>query len=143
MTLEPEEARSLINSLTKNMSIRACDLANHVWDTDQSSDSPQKEHYGEAWSFLYGISQALSLIRREGLWVEQDDATEEHYRARRSYTMQKWEENYETYGYGPHGRGLEIGKRLALHEDRDFTFVEESVQECDDSQIDFDFTHGQ
>lgn len=122
--LTPDEARHYIEDLTRSMEQRAwrlhqqqgedCDLEP---PEDDSDPSLQKQLYGEAWTFLYGIAKGVDLMKqgskreltKDGVGGWQIDDGD-------------WQEHYDQYGYGEYGKGLEIGKRLAFYEDNDFTF---------------------
>lgn len=119
---DPDSARRFVRDVTEGMERRMVEersQGNVSWTKDD--DTPMKRHYGRAWSYFFGIVTGIDLMqesRRVGLDVGQAETTDHGLDDR------SWQEHYDVYGYGSHGRGLEVGKRLAVYSGNDFTFVE-------------------
>lgn len=134
--LSPDGARSLITDLVRYMENRAFHLANseanhQLNDNRGSTPSAQKQYYGDSWRLLYGIHTGMSMMKGEKR-VEFSYETEEEI----DYGISgddSWQEHYDEYGYGPYGRGLKIGKRLAFYEDRGFEFSSYEDEDEEDS----------
>jgi hypothetical protein len=82
-----------------------------------SGNSPMEEMYGEKWSLLMGINQAMDCIEngyrgRHPTGDEQSKYVEDYILV---YQLDKWEEHYDWFGGGEYGRGLKIGKRLFFY----------------------------
>lgn len=118
---DPQQARRFIHDICRGMETRAGWPYMHGDKTYPPVDepTPQKVHYGDAWTFFYGIRHGVSLMLG-GKRVEHDWDTGEDID--HGAGDREWSEHYEEFGYGAHGRGLKIGKRLAFYEDRDFEF---------------------
>ena len=88
-----------------------------------ASGSDMKNFYGDTWVFFYGISKGKNLIYESSeISTVPSDA---HLREVDSVGDEAWQEEYEEFGHGVYGRGLEIGKRLAVWSGPDrFEFVE-------------------
>jgi hypothetical protein len=130
---EPDEARRFMETLTFHMRKRANDLAQRRGSSlEQSEDkcSVQQQYYGDKWKLLYGITKGVQAMKASSERVFEDDPDgwkdprerEVHWEISDS----EWQEHYEEYGYGPYGRGLEIGKRLAFYSDHSFDFTAET-----------------
>ena len=102
-----------------------------------ASGSDMKDFYGDTWVFFYGISKGKNLIYESS---EISTIPSDHIiREVDSVGGEKWREEYEEYGHGAYGRGLEIGKRLAVWSGPDrFEFVEPDE---DDEEPRFTFTN--
>lgn len=125
--LEPDDARRLIQDLVQNMQRRSWDEHNKEGsDIVRGEDEPSeaKQLYGDAWTFIYGISSGMTLMNQEHEKEFDWDAGEEIDHGISG--DESWQEHYDEYGYGVYGRGLKIGKRLAFYEDRGFTFSADS-----------------
>ena len=120
--LEPDEARRFIKDLVYHMERRVWNMNGGI-TTAEDGDSIQKQFYGDTWTFLYGISSGMNLM--DWSHTKEFDSKNREVIDHGISGDAAWREHYEQYGYGPYGEGLEIGKRLAFYEDRDFTISEE------------------
>lgn len=72
--------------------------------THISSDtSPMKKHYGDEWLFINGLMSAVAKIEHTAANELGDGRSLNAYR-----------EHYEKFGHGEYGKGLEVGKSIAL-----------------------------
>jgi hypothetical protein len=112
--LEPIEAREFINDLVRFMHRRSIEIVTgeSLQEGESDGDSVQKEYYGDQWLLVYGIQSGI-----EEMWLS-NTPTEDYGIKGDS----NWQEHYDEYGYGAYGDGLEIGKKLAFFEDRNFEF---------------------
>lgn len=119
--LDPDEARDFIRNMVHHMQRRAHSLSRERSSLDRhSDDSVQKQYYGEQWTLFYGIQVGLNLMR--GAERKEWDGEKSEWVSNGVSTDESWQEHYDEWGYGRYGRGLEIGKRLAFYEDRQFEF---------------------
>lgn len=134
--MNPDEMRQFVRDIKRGMERRAIDK--HGMNTSEvgpSDTSQMKSHYGDAWSFIFGIVKGVNLMN-EGEWTERD--LEKRETISHGVGDNKWQEHYDKFGYGAHGCGLEIGKRLAFYDgESKFTFVEPSEEESNESQFTF------
>lgn len=139
--LDSDDARQLIVDLVFTMDRRTHNLIRDdssdicSKEEDESGQSPEKQKYGDSWTFLYGINYGMDLMKEEHKHEVDWDAGEKVDKGIAG--DESWREHYDKYGYGVYGRGLEIGKRLAFYEDRDFTFSSGEGDCQSDSERDF------
>ena len=99
----------------------------------KDEESMQKRVYGDTWVFFYGIYRGMNLMDHSGRHTEYDfDKREE---ISHGIDDDSWQEHYDKYGHGEYGRALKIGKRLAVYNGSDFSFVK--PEDSSDSQFNF------
>jgi hypothetical protein len=139
--LDPDDARQFIYDLIGTMQTRSweeCQKPDTDIERGQNMSSEAKQLYGDTWTFLYGISSGMALMNSEHeKEIDWDNGEEiDHGIA----GDDSWQEHYDQYGYGPYGRGLKIGKRLAFYEDRDFSFSADSPSASEKESEESGFT---
>lgn len=150
--LDPDDARMFIGDMVRFMRQRVMALhkgatvdrvsippgereaAKKIEVPDEDDPSMQQQFYGDAWKLIYGIYMGMQEMKEGSSQIFAEGGTEW------KIDDHEWQEHYDQYGYGPYGRGLEIGKKLAFYEDTDFDFTEDVEQESEESESDFTFT---
>lgn len=132
---EADSARQFISDVVFTMQQQSHNYfrENNIPFPNQEDDSMQKEVYGNAWVFLYGIQRGMDLMDHNGRHTEYDfDKREE---INHGIDDESWQEHYDEYGYGEYGRALKIGKRLSVYNGSDFSFVKS--EDSSESQFNF------
>jgi len=134
---DAEQARRFIQDVC-----RAMERSAHNYAVEHDIDFPgkdepslQKEMYGNTWKFFFGVSKGIDLMKHAGRRTDYDWETQE--KIDHGIDDDSWQEHYEKYGYGPYGSGLTLGKRLAVYNDTEFTFVEPESEDTSGSKFNF------
>ena len=112
---------------------------NHAVEHDidfpgKNEPSLQKEMYGNTWKFFFGVSKGIDLMEYARR-TDYDRGSGE--KIDHGVSDDSWQEHYGKYGYGPYGGGLTLGKRLAVYNDTEFTFVEPESEDANESKFNF------
>lgn len=127
------EAETFINDLCRAMQDIAWRNSEnpHRGASSDNDHSIQKDRYGDTWTYLYGVQSGFYKMK-EGQETGYD--FDNHEKVEMGIDDSAWKEHYQKYGSGPYGRGLKVGKRVAVYTGKDFTFEE---PEDDDPEFEF------